>query len=159
MLTLRPLNEYVDVNHFKYSDRLQLIQGNGGVYYVQMWDLDAGCNNPTAGTGSSSGLLGSIYGAATPVFPGQRFIPTATSTVQVAFLRTPTIAAVPLNQDVIVPAVQDLNDSSIFKITLSAAQVDIIISGGVKLLVTDLGVTTTWPVDWFVNRRTNIPGA
>lgn len=127
--SLKALN-YCNVNSFTYAERLELQQGNGGTYQVQM------------------------------VQNGQRYLAAVGATFQITFPRALSITATPTNQDVVVVAtVVDARDQSILQFTLSAAQVDKIVSGGVKLSITESGVTKTYPVDNFVARRPNTPGS
>ena len=129
MLSVKPL-EYADINHFTIVDRLDLIQGNSKVCYVQIFDED------------------------------MRHVLRAGATAQVTFPRSLSVAAVPSNQDVTVTLVPaDLRDVSVMTFSLTGAQTNLIASGGVKLIVTSGGVTNTYPVDNFVRRRLSTPGA
>lgn len=129
MITAKPL-DYVDVNHFTIVDRLELIQGNSAICYVQLFDGD------------------------------NRYVPQAGSTIQIKFPRAMSVAATPANQDVVVTlSVADPRDTSVYSMSLSSAQVDSIVSGGVKLIIISGGNTKTYPVDNFVRRRSNSPGA
>lgn len=129
MITLKPL-KFIDINHFSVVERLDVIQGNSGAHYVQLFD------------------------------DSQRYIPPAGSTLQIVFPRTMTIAATPANQDVTVPlTLASVSDGSVYSFNLSAAQTDVIISEGVKLLITQGASTKTYPVDHLVRRRSSAPGA
>lgn len=148
-LILRPIN-FVDINHFMPVDRIYLQQGNPGTYYAQLWDPDAGCG-PTSSP--PSGLFG-LGGFSIP--GGQRYIPTSTQTFKLLIQRTMTIAPVPSSQDFSVPLqVVDTRDGSLLKWNWSAAQIDVCISGGVYLQMTDssTNITYTWTVDHFLQRR------
>lgn len=129
MITLKAL-KFIDINHFHTTERLDVIQGNSGAHYVQLFDDD------------------------------QRYIPPAGSTLQILFPRSMTIAATPTNQDVAVPlTLASASDGSVYTFNLSAAQTDVIISEGVKLLITQGASTKTYPVDHLVRRRSSAPGA
>ncbi len=129
MITLKAL-KFVDVNHFSVVERLDIIQGNSGAHYVQLFD------------------------------DTQRYIPPAGSTLQVLFPRALTITATPSNQDVAVPLIlASASDGSVYTFSLSAAQTDVIISEGAKLLITQGASTKTYPVDHLVRRRSSAPGA
>lgn len=131
VLSAKALN-YVDINHYKQIPSLDIIEGNAGDWYIQLW-------NTTENVRYSAPIGASV---------------------EVRFLRTNTIQALPANQDVIVPlVVADSSDRSIWKITLSSAQTNTIISGGCKIAITVSGVVKVWPVDNIVNRRRSIPGA
>lgn len=129
MITLKPL-KFIDINHFSVAERLDIIQGNSGAHYVQLFDDD------------------------------MRYIPPAGSTLQIVFPRTLTIAASPVNQDVTVPlTLASASDGSVYCFNLSAAQTDTVVSEGVKLLITQGAATKVYPVDHLVRRRSNAPGA
>jgi len=121
---------YNNINSFSVAERLDLQQGNGGTFQVQLNQA------------------------------GSRYVPPVGSTVQITFPRALSIAPTPSNQDTIVAAtVVDTRDASVLQFTLTATQVDKIVSEGVKLSITTAGVTSTWPVDHFVRRRSSAPGA
>jgi len=129
MLTIKPL-DYIDVNHFSQTEKLELIQGNAYTCYVALVD----------GT--------------------TRYVPGASDTIQIKFPRTLSVAAVPASQDVTVTATAaDSRDTSIRTFTLTAVQTNSITSGGVQLIVTSGGTVKTYPVDNFVRRRLSTPGA
>ena len=131
MLTIKPIL-YNNINSFSDLERFVVIQGNAVTCYVQLRTAES----------------------------NQRYVPLAGSVLQVKFPRTLSVAAVPLNQDVTVTlSVVDSRDASLFKFDISAAQSDILISGGIKLLVTEAAILKTFPVDNFVLRRSNAPGA
>jgi hypothetical protein len=129
MLTLVPL-EFVNINNFTKVERLRLVQGNSATCYV----LLQGAN-------------------------GVRYVPLAGSTMQIVFPRALSIAPTPVNQDVTVTMIAaDARDASLLKFDLTAANVDKIVSEGVRLVITESGVTKTYPVDYFVTKRSNAPG-
>ena len=154
MISLKPLN-YIDINHYAYVERLELIQGNSGTCYVQIVNIDPVTTSP-----SGAALFGGIFAQNQVVASPSRWVPAAGATVQLVFPRSMSITPTPANQDVTVSmTVVDSRDASIYKFDLTASNIDKIVSGGVKLLITEGGVTKTYPVDAFVNRRTNLPGA
>jgi hypothetical protein len=129
MITAKPL-DYIDINHFSFVERMDIVQGNSAICYIQL----------------INGL--------------NRYVPAAGSSVQLKFPRALSVAASPANQDVLVTlSVADPRDCSIYAVSLTSAQVDSIVGGGVKLIITSNGNTKTYPVDDFVRRRSNIPGA
>jgi hypothetical protein len=128
IITAKPI-KYNSVNSFEVVERIELVQGNGGTYYVQLFQ------------GSS------------------RYLPAAGATVQLLFPRAKSVAATPANQDTTVSCTAIAQDASLYSFVLSSAQVDKIVSDGAKLLITESGVTKTWPVDHLVRRRSNAPGA
>lgn len=153
-LTLRPLN-FVDINHFVQVERVDIIQGNPGTFYAQLWDDDAGI-------GGSSTPAGPFGLSGISVQPGQRYISSATQTFKILMQRTMTVAPVPASQDFSVPMVTvDARDKSIVTWNWTAAQVAICISGGVILQMTDSssGITYNFPVDHFLRNRSSDVGA
>ena len=141
-LTLRPLS-FVDINHYQQVERINIVEGNPGTFYAQLWDLDAGS------TGDPCGVV------------GQRYVPTSTQTFKLLVQRTLTITPVPAPQDFSVPmVVADARDQSILKWNWSAAQLSVCISGGVYLQMTDSSTATTytWTVDHFLRKRMAEPG-
>lgn len=154
-LTLKPLN-WVDINHCPVTDRIDLVQGNPGTYYAQLWDVDASLGGQST---PNFGFLG-LGGSAIP--PGQRYCPTSTQTFQLQIQRTMTIAPVPASQDfsTVLVTVMPSCDSSILKWTWSAAQIAVCISGGAYLIMTDSsnGNVYTWTVDHFLRVRDSQPG-
>jgi hypothetical protein len=130
LLTVVPL-EFTNINNYSVTERLVIIQGNSGTFYVQLRDTS-----------------------------GQRYLPLLGSTIQIVFPRALSIAAVPVNQDVTVTLIPvDSRDTSVLKFDLTAANTDKIVSEGVKLIVTEAGIAKTYPVDHFVRKRSNAPGA
>jgi hypothetical protein len=122
--------KYTSVNSFELAERMEMIQGNGGTFYFQL-QLD-----------------------------GKRYVAAVGATIQMNFPRTLSIAATPSPQDVTVTCLAvDSRDASLLKFDLSAAQVDKIVSEGVKVLITESGITKAYPVDHFVQRRSSAPGA
>lgn len=129
MITAKPL-DYFTINHFSIANRMELIQGNAATCYIQLFENDI------------------------------RYVPTAGSIVQLKFPRALTVAATPANQDTTITCVAvDVRDASVYSVTFTSAQIDAIVSGGVKLVISTGGVAKTYPVDEFVLRRTNSPGA
>lgn len=122
MITARPLN-FVDINNFTYAEVLDLIQGNAITCYLQMFKDTT------------------------------RYIPLVGATLQVTFPRALTVAATPANQDVTVGlSVVDVRDYSVYMFSLTAAQVNAVASGGVKVTITIGGVASVYPVDSFVRK-------
>ena len=151
ILTLKPLN-FADINHFTYSDRLYLQQGNGETFYAQLFRAESAVIVPNG----VSPMFAQTFVVDAPV----RYLPLAGSTVQIVFPRSPSIQATPANQDVSVTGVMvDTRDASIYKFVLTASQVSILTSEGVRLSITESGVTSVFLVNSFVTKRLNIPGA
>lgn len=149
MISVKPLN-FVNVNSFKYAERLDLVQGNASTCYVQLVQIDDAILAPQGGQFSTSQT----------VQVTSRYLPAAGATVQIVFPRTLSIQPTPANQDVTVAAtVVDSRDGSILRFDLTASNTDKIISEGIKLVITESGVSKTYPIDHFVRRRTNVPGA
>ena len=149
-----PLN-FTDINHYSVADRIFVQQGNPGTFYAQLWDLDSGCGPMSS---PPSGLFG-LGGFSIP--GGQRYLPTGTQTFKILIQRTLTITATPVSQDFSVSLVTvDSRDASVVKWNWSAAQVDVCISGGVFLQMTDSStmITYTFPVDHFLTRRSDEVG-
>jgi len=129
-ITAKPL-KYSGINSFLAVERLDLIQGNAQTCYVQLQDES-----------------------------GSRYVAAAGATVSIVFPRSLTIAASPMNQDVTATCtVVDARDASIYRFDLTVVNIDRIVSEGVKLVIVESGVTKIWPVDFFVHRRSNVPGA
>lgn len=154
MLTAKPLN-FTNINSFAFAERLDLVQGNAQTCYIQLLSLTDTLLAP-----QGMGLFGGVYASNQVVTVPLRYVPAAGATVQIVFPRALSVQNTPSNQDVTVTGVvADSRDASIYRFDLTATNVDKIVGEGVKLVITEGGVTKTYPVDHFVRRRSNAPGA
>lgn len=145
---------YVDINNFMPTERLELQQGNGGTYQVQLVQYKSATVAPPAGGPFQYYSQNQLI-----TFP-TRYLPPVGSTVQIVFPRAASVAANPSNQDTSAPCTPvDARDGSVLQFTLTSGQVDKIVSEGVQLKITLAGVTKSYPINHFVLRRSNAPGA
>ena len=125
MLTLKPLNDYVNQNHWSYAERVDIQQGNAYTIHAQIFSVHA----------------------------NQPYHPQAGATVTITFPRAPTIAAFPANQDVVVSmTVPFAGNTSVWQASITAAQASTIASGSAILSITEGGITRTYVVDHFVEK-------
>jgi hypothetical protein len=152
MLIAKPIS-YGNLNDFTDLERLEIIQGNAQTCYVQLRTIQTKFLTVEQNV--------RVVEAQTRTVDVQvRYIPQAGSSIQISFPRTLSVAAVPVSQDVIVMLIPvDSRDASLYRFDISSAQSNLIVSGGVKLLLTEGGVQKVYPIDNFVIRRSNAPGA
>ena len=109
--SIKILNNVMSVNLFSVVDTFNVHQGSYPVAFtIRFWQSDR----------------------------NDRYIPNTTTTVQVEFLRADTVGPSPVNQTVIKPMAQAYtNDASIWNCSLSQADVNKIVSGGIRVTITE----------------------
>lgn len=129
MYSLAPIQGYVNENHWDYSERVEIQQGNAQRLYVQL----------VSKTGRP------------------QFLPTST-VLKVLFARARTPTGAAQSFDVTLTRANIL-DASVYYFDITSTQSDVVVSGGVKLSVTPTGgPTSIYPVDNLIERRSNAPG-
>ena len=88
----------------------------------------------------------------------RRYIPSAGALVKVEFMRARSTAVGQAAQTFQKTAAQDANDKSMFRIDLSAADTQNLISGTVKFLITEGANTTTVQQPYFIKKTLTGPG-
>ena len=83
----------------------------------------------------------------------RRYIPTAPMTMKVIFQRGDGVNFGQAGTTISKTAVQDADDKSLFKVSVSAADSLGVTSGTVKFELTEVGVKTTWVQNWFLKRE------
>jgi hypothetical protein len=89
----------------------------------------------------------------------RRYMPAAGSTVKVDFLRARSLSAInPVSQTIQKTAIQISEDKSLFYIDLTTTDTQNIISGTVKVTFTESGTVNVFLQNYFVVRKSIIPG-
>jgi hypothetical protein len=114
--TAQMLGNVANVNLYDVVSEVKFYSANAVDIYFQLWQSDRSV----------------------------RYIPNATATVAVTFLRANTIAQTPASQTLTLSASNPFaTDTSIWKVSLTAAQVAQIVGGGLQITLTEPGPVTT----------------
>jgi len=96
----------------------------------------------------------------------RRYVPPTGSTMQVIFQRRDKVATDTIKRNVLTSeeqtitktAVVSVYDSSMFKVALSKADVDTILAGTVKFLLTEPSKDVIWVQNWALEKKLTSPG-
>jgi hypothetical protein len=89
----------------------------------------------------------------------RRYIPLAGSTVKLEFTRIRTFDPLaPVSQTIQKNTIQNADDRSLFYTDISATDSQNILSGSVKVTLTEGGISNSFIQNYFVNRKSCVPG-
>jgi hypothetical protein len=126
MLKSQPIEMITSPNFFKIIPEWNIIGGNSSSIWFQLQVVDS---------------LGT-----------RRWLPATGAVMKLEFMRARSTAVGQTTQTFQKTAAQDAADKSMFRVDLSAADTQMIISGSVKFLLTEGAATTTFQESFILKR-------